>query len=218
MKSSRIHKGRRYCLALIVLCTYALTAACGHVPDKTSQQPAGWALQQASNSAIDSWYVEGRLGVQTRLQGGSLDVFWNQQGEHYQIRLIAPMGQGAFFINGDAHSVTLTNADGTTHTSDSADDLFSQSLGVKLPLASLRHWLRGLPDAGSHELQWDELGRLNIVEQLGWRVEMTRYRATAEHTLPHAFYLSRADQPELMVRLLLRNWQLEDLPALESQP
>ena len=196
----------------------ASLASCGHVHDKTSQPPAGWVSQQAANSALDSWYIQGRLGVQTEKQGGSLDVFWNQQGERYQLRLIAPMGQGAFFIEGDAQQVSLTNADGSIHSSDNPDALFSQSLGVSLPLASLHDWLRGLPAREDKRLQWNELGQLYIVEQNGWRVEITRYRDQAGYQLPHAFYLSRADQPDLMVRLLLRSWQLQDLPALEAAP
>lgn len=217
MKSISNKRGQ-YCWRALILPWVLALSACGHVHDKTSQAPASWATQQSRNSSIDGWYLQGRLGVQTEKQGGSLDVFWNQQGEHYQIRLIAPMGQGAYFIQGDTRRVRLTHADGSISTSDNADELFRQSLGVRLPLASLHYWLRGLPAEGDTRLQWDEQGQLNIVEQLGWRVEMTRYRPEAEFNLPHAFYLSRADQPELMVRLLLRSWQFQDLPALETRP
>jgi outer membrane lipoprotein LolB len=217
LKSFRIHLSWR-CRSCLILSWLAVLTACGHVQEKTFQVPDDWESQQAHNGTIDSWYIQGRLGVQAEHQGGSLDVFWNQQGEHYQVRLIAPMGQGAFFVDGDQRRVTLTNADGITQTSSSADQLFSQSLGVSLPLASLQRWLRGLPAEGDASLQWNDQGQLNIVEQGGWRVEMSRYRPEADFNLPHAFYLSRADQPELMVRLLLRSWQLRDLPPLEPQP
>jgi hypothetical protein len=36
---------------------------------------------------------------------------------------------------------------------------------------------------------------------------MSRYKTVAEYELPHAFYLEREDQPELSVRLLVREWQ-----------
>jgi outer membrane biogenesis lipoprotein LolB len=58
-------------------------------------------------------------------------------------------------------------------------------------------------------ISWNEPGQLYKLEQSGWRVEMGRYKAVADYELPHAFYLEREDQPELSVRLLVREW----LPA-----
>lgn len=201
----------RFCFLVFAL---GLLSACGHLREQSSATPPGWAEQAAKQRAISAWYVEGRLGVQTATQGGSLDVFWNQQGQPYQIRLIAPLGQGAFLVTGDADSASLQTINGEIRSAASADQLFADSLGVKLPLASLRSWLRGLPAAGDSELRWDEQGHLYIIEQDGWRVELARYQKQDDLILPHAFYLTRRDQPELMIRLLLRSWQLRDLPAL----
>jgi len=67
-------------------------------------------------------------------------------------------------------------------------------------------------------LTWDEQGNLYIVEQDGWRVEMARYHELDGMKLPQAFYLSRSDQPELMIKLLLSQWRLSDLPALSVKP
>lgn len=198
----------------MLLCT-TLIAGCSHLREQVSTEPDGWQLQQERNGTIDAWYISGRLGVKTEQQNGSLDIFWNQQGERYQIRLIAPFGQGAYFIYGEAGKVTIVDAKGGRHTSDNADELFAAYLGVRLPLSSLQHWLRGLPAAAPQRLQWDEAGMLYIVEQLGWRVEMARYAEASGYMLPYAFYLSRADQPELSVQLRLGQWQLHELPALE---
>lgn len=201
----------RFCLLVLAL---SLLSACGHLREQSDATPPGWAEQTARQRALSAWYVEGRLGVQTATQAGSLDVFWNQQAQCYQIRLIAPLGQGAFLVTGDADSARLQTSNGDIRSAASADQLFAESLGVTLPLASLRSWLRGLPAAGDSELVWDEQGHLYIIEQDGWRVELARYKQQDGLILPHAFYLSRRDQPELMIRLLLRSWQLHDLPAL----
>jgi outer membrane lipoprotein LolB len=192
----------------------ALLTACGHLRERSAEAPDGWTEQAAKQAALTSWYVQGRLGVQSAHQGGSFDVFWNQQGERYQIRLIAAMGQGAFLITGDNQSVSLQDANGDIQTASTADQLFTDSLGVDLPLENLHSWLRGLPAAGDSRLRWDQQGNLYIVEQGGWRVEMARYRNVDDLKLPQTFYLSRADQPELQIRLLLAQWQLNDLPAL----
>jgi outer membrane lipoprotein LolB len=202
--------GWRWSLILGVV----VLSACSHLREHSAEVPVGWNQQVVKQSALTAWYVQGRLGVQTAKQAGSFDVFWNQQNDRYQIRLIAPMGQGAFLVDGDAHSVRLQAANGEISTAPSAEQLFKDSLGVDLPLESLQRWLRGVPAAGDSQLQWDKQGNLYLLKHGSWRVEMTHYRKLDGLKLPQAFYLSRADQPDLTVRLLLRHWQLKDLPAL----
>ena len=197
-----------FILGLVVL------SACSHLREHSAEVPAGWNDQVAKQSALTSWYVQGRMGVQTAKQAGSFDVFWNQQNGRYQIRLIAPMGQGAFLVDGDAQSVRLQAANGEVRTAPSAEELFKDSLGIGLPLKSLQSWLRGMPAAGDRQLRWDKQGNLYLLKHGEWRVEMRRYRKLGGLKLPQAFYLSRADQPDLSIRLLLRKWQLTDLPAL----
>jgi outer membrane lipoprotein LolB len=193
---------------------FVVLSACSHLREHSAEVPAGWKQQLARQSALTSWYVQGRLGVQTEYQAGSFDVFWNQQNARYQIRLIAPMGQGAFQVDGDAQFVRLRSANGEVRIAPSAEELFKDSLGVGLPLKSLQSWLRGIPAPGDRQLQWDKQGNLYLLKHGEWRVELARYHKQGGLKLPQAFYLSRADQPELSIRLLLRKWQLTDLPAL----
>jgi len=193
---------------------FVVLGACSHLREHSTNVPVGWSQQLARQSTLTSWYVQGRLGVQTANQAGSFDVFWNQQNARYQIRLIAPMDQGAFLVDGDAHVVRLRSSSGEVRIAPTAEQLFKDSLGVGLPLESLQSWLRGVPAAGDRQLQWDKQGNLYLLKHGEWRVEMTHYRKLNGLKLPQAFYLSRADQPDLSIRLLLRKWQLADLPAL----
>ncbi len=197
-----------------LILSFIVLSACSHLLEHSAEVPADWSQRLARQSALTSWYVQGRMGVQTEKQAGSFDVFWNQQNGRYQIRLIAPMGQGAFLVDGDAQAVRLQSADGEVRTAASAEQLFKDSLGIGLPLKSMQNWLRGMPAAGDSQLQWDKQGNLYLLKHGEWRVEMTRYRKLDGLKLPQAFYLSRADRPDLSIRLLLRKWQLLDLPAL----
>ncbi len=190
-----------------------MLSGCGQVREHSAQRPANWEHLVAQRTAITDWYVQGQLGVQTEHNGGSLDLFWNQQGERYRIRMIAPFGRGAYLVTGDIGQIRVTGADGETVVGDDADALFEASLGVRLPLHSLRYWLRGLPGASASDLRWDGAGDLHLLREAGWKVELARYRDIAGQRLPHAFYLSREDSPELRVQLLLRSWQLTDLKS-----
>jgi outer membrane lipoprotein LolB len=196
----------RFCLSFSLI---LLLASCASLTEQVTQSPADWEQRLQHNKQINDWTIKARLGVQTETEGGSFDVFWQQLAEAYEIRLIAPMGQGAVRITGDKDGVTIRTADGTSEYSDDAEALFASMTGMSLPVTGLHDWLRGLPIQGEaiQHISWNEQGQLYKLEQKGWRIEMNRYKTVGDHELPHAFYLEREDRPELSVRLLVREWR-----------
>jgi outer membrane lipoprotein LolB len=155
--------------------------------------------------------------VQTEYEGGSFDLFWQQHGAVYTVRLIAPLGQGTVLIHGDDDGVSIRTTDGRTRYSNDPDALFAEMTGISLPVSALREWLRGLPvtDALIEQASWDEAGRLYRLDQLDWRIEMTRYQAYADYMLPQAFYLEHNIQQDLNVRLIVRQWKIPPSTAGE---
>ena len=194
---------------LLVYILVSILSSCASVSEQVSQQPADWETRLQQHQQINDWTIKARLGVQTEFEGGSFDVFWQQLADVYEIRLIAPLGQGAVQIAGDNGGVTIRLADGQTEYSQDADELFAAMTGLSLPVSGLQDWLRGMPILGEEiqNISWNEHGQLYKLEQRGWRVEMDRYKAITGYDLPHAFYLEREDSPELSVRLLVREWQ-----------
>lgn len=194
---------------LLICPLISILASCASISEQVLDRPEDWEARLQQQQQIEDWTIRARLGVQSETDGGSFDVFWQQVADAYEIRLIAPMGQGAVLINGDKSGVTISLADGQTEYSNDADELFSSMTGLSLPVNGLQDWLRGMPIQGEEiqYISWNELGQLYKLEQRGWQVEMNRYKTVADHELPHAFYLEREDQPELSVRLLVREWQ-----------
>lgn len=197
--------------AALLITLLALQQACSYLPHLSQKMPEGWPQTVAQRQQISSWKVVGRLGIQTEHDGGSLDIFWKQNEDDYKIRLVAAMGQGTTLITGNAHGVTLRTTEGVAYA-ESADELLASSLGINLPLSGMHDWLRAVPVA-DHPVQkqlWDRQGQLYKLVQDGWNIEMSDYRKVGEHTLPHAFYINRDDQPELEIRLLIREWVLTE--------
>ena len=194
---------------LLVYILVSILSSCASVSEQVSQQPADWETRLQQHQQINDWTIKARLGVQTEFEGGSFDVFWQQLADVYEIRLIAPLGQGAVQIAGDNGGVTIRLADGQTEYSQDADELFAAMTGLSIPVSGLQDWLRGMPILGEEiqNISWNEHGQLYKLEQRGWRVEMDRYKAITGYDLPHAYYLEREDSPELSVRLLVREWQ-----------
>ena len=197
-------------MRLFITCLLISTlASCATVSEQVFESPADWDSRQQHNQQLTHWSIKARLGVQSETDGGSFDVFWQQRADAYNVRLVAPMGQGAVLINGNDDGVTISLADGSTEYSEHANELFTAMTGLPLPVEGLQDWLRGMPMRGEETgtISWNEQAQLYKLEQSGWRVEMSRYKTVAEYELPHAFYLEREDQPELSVRLLVREWQ-----------
>ena len=196
---------------LLIYPLIPILASCASISEQVLDRPEDWEARLQQHQQIEDWTIRARLGAQSETDGGSFDVFWQQVADAYEIRLIAPMGQGAVLINGDSNGVKISLADGRTEYSNDADELFSSMTGLSLPVNGLQDWLRGMPIQGEEiqYISWNEPGQLYKLEQSGWQVEMSRYKAVADYELPHAFYLEREDQPELSVRLLVREW----LPA-----
>ena len=196
---------------LLIYPLISILASCASITEQVLDRPEDWEARLQQHRQIEDWTIRARLGVQSETDGGSFDVFWQQVADAYEIRLIAPMGQGAVLINGDSNGVKISLADGRTEYSNDADELFSSMTGLSLPVNGLQDWLRGMPVQGEEiqYISWNEPGQLYKLEQRGWQDEMGRYKAVAGYELPHAFYLEREDRPELSVRLLVREW----LPA-----
>jgi len=194
---------------LLIYIQISILASCASISEQVLDRPADWEARLQQHQQINDWTIKARLGVQTETEGGSFDVFWQQITDAYDIRLIAPMGQGAVHITGDNGGVTISLADGQSEYSQDADELFASMTGLTLPVNGLQDWLRGMPIQGEeiHNISWNEHGQLYKLEQRGWRVEMSRYKAIADYELPHRFYLEREDRPELSVRLLVREWR-----------
>jgi outer membrane lipoprotein LolB len=197
----------RYLVACILL---PVLASCASISEQIRHQPADWDARLERHNQINHWTIKARLGVQTETEGGSFDVFWQQSADVYDIRLVAPMGQGAVHIEGDRDGVTISLADGQSEYARDAETLFASMTGLSLPVNGLHDWLRGMPIQGekTDKTRWNENGQLYKFEQRGWRVEMNRYRKVADYELPHAFYLEREDRPDMSVRMLVREWRL----------
>lgn len=73
---------------------------------------------------------------------------------------------------------------------------------------SLRQWMLGIPanDMPVESMVWDENGQLHRINQMGWKIEMTRYKSVGQHVFPHSLLFQRDDRPELTIRILLRQW------------
>ena len=196
-------------LAACLLCF--IIASCATVKEQTTIEPAAWVAEQQKRQQVNNWEIRGRLGVQTENNGGTMDIIWKNADQDYSIRLIAPLGAGSYLVQGNRDHAEIRFPDGQTDTVSNIDVVFNSIFEVDLPVSAVKDWIRGLPSKALtvEQISWNEQGLLTKIKQSGWNVEMSKYTGD-KILMPHAIYLSRDGNDELDVRLVLRQWLIDN--------
>ena len=186
---------------LSVLSAGLLLAGCAATP--TGESTGLYGGQ--SPVAISDWQLTGRFSLTREEQGWHAGLFWQEQGDQYQLKISGPMGQGAFRLRGDADGVLLEQSDGQTLAAQDAEALLYQATGWHLPVSGLRYWIRGLPVPELRaQASRDAQGRLTRLEQSGWIIFYNRYVLVDGVYWPVKLRLVRED---ISVRLVIDQWQ-----------
>lgn len=199
------------------LCLAGLSA-CAPLPTvPSSVTDTAWRAHADALSRLSTWSAHGRIAIQTGNDGFSATVRWQQDHEHYNLRIMAPMGQGTFELRGDPHQATLTTPQGEIIQARSADDLMRRHLDRSLPVEGLRYWILGLPVPGAKitNINLSDQGRILDLQQLGWRISVLRYTNAGAAgvdapPLPSKLFLLR---DRLKIRIAITDWQAADRVA-----
>lgn len=186
---------------LLTLC--ALLSACVS-PRKIPATDDFNQLQQQLQ-ALESWQVEGKIGLRQGGRGSSARVSWQQTRDHYSLRLSGPLGIGTVLIDGDDTGVAIHNKNGVFRAS-TPEQLLLELTGWQIPVTALQYWARGLPTPDMPVAQQHvEGGRLASLGQGGWHITYLDYTLVDELWLPAKMLMSR---PEAELTLLYKTWRL----------
>lgn len=167
-------------------------------------QRAAWLLQHPK------WSFEGRVAINNAGKGGNGRIDWQQDGQGYVVSLIAPVTRQSWRLIGDTHSEAgrLEGLEGGTLEGDDAEALLRQATGWEIPVHALAQWVRGLPAeevmAASRSFSAD--GRLQQVEQGGWRIEYPLWFDARESQPPLPRRIE-AQRDQATVRLIVDRWE-----------
>ena len=196
---------------LIVFILAAILAGCESLPSQAPVEtdPAvesRWQAHQQRLAALESWTLHGRMVLVAGDDGWTATIHWDQERQHYNLRFIAPLGQGTYELEGDTDSVTLLTADNRLLHAASPEALLQENLGWQIPVASLKYWVRGIPDPALSpgRLVLDDSGRLSRLQQSGWRISILRYREDRGLALPEKLFLKNR---HFQLRLVIQDWQ-----------
>lgn len=153
----------------------------------------------------DAFEVKGRIAVRYEGDGYSGTMRWNHSPSVDTVELYTPIGTLYARLTQDADGAVMEMADGKRFTERDAGALSRRVLGWELPLASLPHWMFGdpAPQGGAADVVRSPEGRLQQLEQSGWRVRYRSYFGEAP-TLPDRLEL---DRPGLTVKMIVSHWR-----------
>jgi len=176
-------------------------------PEPPSERIAQlWQQHVQSVRAQTDWTLSARIAAHSEDDGWNGKLHWQQGADTYQVSFNAPFGQGGLHLDGGPQYVEMRTSDGQTMVATDAESLLFQQLGWRLPLNSLRYWVRGVPVPASEKaplLAFDEEGRLARLQQFQWQIEYPAYRQAGGLMLPRKVYL---ENRELSVRLVIDRW------------
>lgn len=185
-----------------------LLAGCTMAPPRprpTDTQQA-WLQHQSQLAALHNWRLSGRLGIQTGHEGWHASLDWQQHNSSYTIHITAPLGQGSLQLEGNAAGVRLQTSEGETAIAEDPGLLLYQQFGWKVPVASLRYWVLGLPAPGEAVETLDDYGRLSQLEQAGWEIKFLDYETQQGVELPGRVFVNNH---QAKVRLVISEWKLD---------
>ena len=156
---------------------------------------------------VEEWDIRGRIAVRVDNESGSGSLYWTQQKDEYNVRVITPFGGGTYQLTGDSNTALLRNPDNRVMQAENAEALFQQQAGWYLPVSGLVYWVRGLPMPALQvdELLLDEENRLSALNQAGWSIRYKNYIGINGKSMPGRLDLQNN---RIRVRMSIREWNL----------
>ncbi|MCA1851474.1 MAG: lipoprotein insertase outer membrane protein LolB [Beggiatoa sp.] len=164
-----------------------------------------WTMHRERVAKVQDWYLAGRVALATPEEGWNAALYWTQTEERYSLRVVAPLGQGSYGLEGGPNQVVMRTPDRRTLTAEDPESLILAQLGWTLPVFGLRYWVRGIPEplAPVAAMTVDDRGRMTELEQSGWRINVLGYEARDGLDLPSKLFLQT---DRFKVRIVVERW------------
>jgi outer membrane lipoprotein LolB len=161
----------------------------------------------ASNAAIGSFSLNGRVAVKLEERGYTASLRWRHTTTRDSLRLLSPVGSVVGEIEAGSSGATLTTADKKVYHSTDVQSLTREVLGWDLPLAGLRYWVTGRadPEAPVQAQDRDDRQRLKNLMQSDWRIAYLEY--FGDSAMPARLSLA---YERLNLRLIIEQWEFPE--------
>lgn len=159
-------------------------------------------LPRVVEGASFDFQIQGRVAIRYRDEAATANIAWRHGRDADELLITSSLGQGIARLVRDGGSVTLTTREGKDYTAADAESLTEQVLGFRVPLAGLSDWVLGRPSPGTAQARRDASGRLEQLEQDGWRISYDGWND--DGTRPVRMTMT---YPGMQLRLVVNEWR-----------
>lgn len=166
-----------------------------------------WEQHHRAVTTLVDWEAKGKVAFNVPDESGSASLNWRQRDTQSRLRLAGPLGANAVVLRSEGAGISLTR-DGIErlYPADAAPWLGDGRL-LPVPVASIQHWLRGIPDPDKPlDLLRTRDGIAQQIEQDGWSISYESYETQNGLQLPERLTVV-APRVSLRLRLLVRRWE-----------
>lgn len=191
-----------------------ILSACSTLPDGP-QRAVDLPAQLRVLAKVDSWRLRGKMAIRNQQEAVSATIIWKTDGNNFHFRLTNLLGITLADLDVDERGASLTS-DGETITDSDAERLVQSVTGLSIPLNDLLTWIKGLPqsndryslnDKGLVSALWPACDTCN-----GWQVKYDNFGQNTYNQqtlwLPHNILLTRAQQPDVLIKIRISQWTL----------
>ena len=170
-----------------------------------------WKLRQRSLETKHQWSLDARAGLNYQNEPTSFGLFWQQKDKAIFLLDIKNPFTGAVVasLNQGLNTVSLKTSNGAVYKANNAETLLEEQTGMSLPILGMQSWIKGLSSKkySVELLELDALGRPLKMKQAGWDINYTSYLNDTALSLPRKIKISRADEKDIQIKLLIKAWQ-----------
>jgi outer membrane lipoprotein LolB len=155
---------------------------------------------------ISAWQIRGRLNIRSENESRTPTLFWEQDGEKFDINLSGTLGMGTITLKGDDNGLVMEQAGEPPYYAKSLSEVSVDWLGYEYPANYLLYWVRGLPAPDiPYTSSRNELGLMTSLNQGEWNIEYDRYVNTDAVFLPGRIVLNNA---RFRLTFVISGWEL----------
>ncbi|WP_111979502.1 lipoprotein insertase outer membrane protein LolB [Algibacillus agarilyticus] len=158
---------------------------------------------------IKNFTIKGKAAFISPQKKESLNFFWQQKNDQYDIKFTTFMGIEVAHITGNNRTINIV-ADGETYTSTQPEQLLNEITGWDIPLRYLARWITGNHSGVVLDKHIDinqpkhVLARINAEQE--WKLEYQAYYPYFKLLLPKKMQLKQYNS---RIILSINYWRLD---------
>lgn len=152
------------------------------------------------------WNFRGRVAISDGQQAGTVKMFWQQQGEQFDIEISLPISNQKYRLRNIDNTVRLESYGLATIEGSSAEAVLMQVTGWRIPFDDMQLWLRGMRSDSATAIEFGPSGLPATFSEKGWRVDYRVWNSAVTPMPIKVFASTKSGGGNASVRLQIESW------------